>query len=34
MEHMIHYYITWFAYNDHHEKCIKHVHVGGMKPKY
>jgi hypothetical protein len=31
---MIHYFITWFEYNDHYEKCIKHVHVGGMKPEY
>jgi hypothetical protein len=31
---MIYYFITWFEYNDHHEKCIRHVHVGGMKPEY
>jgi hypothetical protein len=31
---MIHYFITWFEYSDHYENCIKHVHVGGMKPKY
>jgi hypothetical protein len=31
---MIHYFIIWFEYNDHYEKCIKHVHAGGMKPKY
>jgi hypothetical protein len=29
---MIHYFITWFEYNDYYEKCIKHVHVGVMKP--
>jgi hypothetical protein len=28
---MIHYFITWFEYNDHYEKCIMHIHVGGMK---
>jgi hypothetical protein len=31
---MIHYFITWFEYNDHHEKCIRHKHMGGMKPEY
>jgi hypothetical protein len=31
---MIHYFITWFEYNDHYENCIKHVHVGGMEPEY
>jgi hypothetical protein len=31
---MIHYFITWFEYNDHYENCIKHVYVGGMKPEY
>jgi hypothetical protein len=31
---MIYYFITWFEYNDHYEKCIKHVHVGGMEPEY
>jgi hypothetical protein len=31
---MIHYFITWFEYNDYYEKCIKDVHVGGMKPEY
>jgi hypothetical protein len=31
---MIHYFITWFGYNDHYENCIKHVHVGGMEPEY
>jgi hypothetical protein len=31
---MIHYFITRFEYNDHHEKCIKHVHMGGMKLEY
>jgi hypothetical protein len=30
---MIHYFIIWFEYNDHHKKCIRHVHEGGMKPK-
>jgi hypothetical protein len=30
---MIHYFITLFEYNDHHEKCKRHVHVGGMKPE-
>jgi hypothetical protein len=33
IEHTIHYFITWFEYNDHHEKCIRHVHMGGMKPE-
>jgi hypothetical protein len=31
---MIHYFITWFEYNDHYENCIKHIHVGGMEPEY
>jgi hypothetical protein len=31
---MIHYFISWFEYNDHYENCIKHVHVGGMEPEY
>jgi hypothetical protein len=31
---MIHYFITWFEYNDHHEKCMRHVHMGGLKPEY
>jgi hypothetical protein len=31
---MIHYFITWFEYNDHYENYIKHVHVGGMEPEY
>jgi hypothetical protein len=31
---MIHYFITWFGYNDHYENCIKHVHVGGMEREY
>jgi hypothetical protein len=31
---MIHDFITWFEYNDHYEKCIKHVDVRGMKPEY
>jgi hypothetical protein len=30
---MIHYFITWFKYNDHHEKCIRHIHEGAMKPE-
>jgi hypothetical protein len=25
---MIPYFITWFEYNDHHEKYIKHVQWG------
>jgi hypothetical protein len=31
---MIHYFITWFEYNDHYENCIKNLHVGGMEPEY
>jgi hypothetical protein len=31
---MIHYFITWFEYNDHYENCIKHVHMGGMELEY
>jgi hypothetical protein len=31
---MIHYFITWFEYHDHHGKCIRHVYVGGMKLEY
>jgi hypothetical protein len=30
---MIHYFIISFEYNDHHEKCITHVHVEVMKPE-
>jgi hypothetical protein len=30
---MIRYFVIWFEYNDHHEKCIRHVYVGGMKPE-
>jgi hypothetical protein len=30
---VIHYFITWFEYNEHHGKCIRHVHVGAMKPE-
>jgi hypothetical protein len=29
---MIHYFITWFEYNDHYENCIKHVHGEGWNP--
>jgi hypothetical protein len=31
---MIHYFITWFEYNDHYNNCIKHVHGEGMEPEY
>jgi hypothetical protein len=31
---MIHYFITWFEYNDHYDNCIKLVHVGGMELEY
>jgi hypothetical protein len=31
---MIHYFISWFEYNEHYENCTKHVHVGGMEPEY
>jgi hypothetical protein len=28
---MIHYFITWFKYNDHYKNCIKHVHMDGTR---
>jgi hypothetical protein len=31
---MIHYFITWFEYNDQYENDIKQVHMGGMEPEY
>jgi hypothetical protein len=31
---MIHYFITWFEYNDHHEITRGMYKVDGMKPKY
>jgi hypothetical protein len=31
---MIHYFITWYEYNDHYENYIKHVHMERIEPEY
>jgi hypothetical protein len=31
---MIHYFITWFKYNDHYDNYIKYVHMAEMEPRY